>query len=176
MVLVASNKTPTLLDHSYQQHYSAPRGEHGRGKLQHGKNGEDLEVFVPVGTLVRDAETNVELADLVHEGDRFIAAFGGRGGRGNASFKSSTNRAPQYSQPGEKGEQRRLKLELKLLLLQPPKGVHEPIILLDQLRTSRSSPCYLLNQNLRLGQSMDERFHCHLAASSSKNFFVATFP
>ncbi|HNR12177.1 MAG TPA: GTPase ObgE [Thermodesulfobacteriota bacterium] len=115
VVLVASNKTPTLLDHSYQQHYSAPRGEHGRGKLQHGKNGEDLEVFVPVGTLVRDAETNVELADLVHEGDRFIAAFGGRGGRGNASFKSSTNRAPQYSQPGEKGEQRRLKLELKLL-------------------------------------------------------------
>lgn len=115
MILAASNKTPTLLDHSYQQHYTAPRGEHGKGKLQHGRNGEDLEVFVPVGTLVRDAETNEVLADLVHEGDRFTAALGGRGGRGNASFKSSTNRAPQYSQPGGEGQRLRLKLELKLL-------------------------------------------------------------
>lgn len=115
MVLVASNKTPTLLDHSYQQHYRAPRGAHGKGKLQHGKDGEDREVFVPVGTVVRDFETNAVFADLVHEGDRFIAAQGGRGGRGNASFKSSINRAPTVAQPGGEGEQKRLKLELKLL-------------------------------------------------------------
>ncbi len=115
VILVATNKNPTLLDHSYQQQYIAPRGEHGKGKLQHGKNAKDLEVLVPAGTLVRDAETNEVLKDLVHEGERFVAVPGGRGGKGNAAFKSSTNRAPTKVQPGEMGQRKRLKLELKLL-------------------------------------------------------------
>jgi len=115
VILVATDKNPTLLDHSYQQHYVAPRGRHGKGKQQHGKNGNDLKVPVPAGTVVRDAETGEILKDLAVPGDRFIAARGGRGGKGNAAFKSSTNRAPQYAQPGEEGERRRLTLELKLI-------------------------------------------------------------
>jgi GTP-binding protein len=115
VILVASNKHPTLLDIALQQHYRAKRGQHGKGKLQHGKNGEDREIFVPLGTLVRDSQTNNILKDLVSEGERFIAARGGRGGRGNASFKSSTNQAPRTAQEGQKGESAWLKLELKLL-------------------------------------------------------------
>jgi len=115
VILVASNKHPTLLDIALQQHYRAKRGQHGKGKLQHGKNGEDCEIFVPLGTVVRDSQTNNILKDLVSEGERFIAAQGGRGGRGNASFKSSTNQAPRIAQEGQPGESAWLKLELKLL-------------------------------------------------------------
>lgn len=115
IVLVATNKQPTLLDHSYQQYYRAPRGQHGRGSLQHGKNGEDLTIPVPLGTVVRDMATDAVLCDLVEEGQSLVVAQGGRGGRGNASFKSSTNRAPRIAQPGEPGQERHLKLELKLL-------------------------------------------------------------
>ena len=115
VMLVATNKHLTLLDHSYQQHYKAQRGQHGKGKLQQGRSGEDLEILVPLGTVVRDAESHTILKDLTREGERFVVALGGRGGRGNASYKSSTNRAPQYAQPGEPGEKKRLKLELKLL-------------------------------------------------------------
>lgn len=115
IVLVATNKQPTLLDHSYQQHYKAPRGQHGKGSLQHGRNGEDLTIPVPLGTVVRDMATDAVLRDLVEEGQSLVVVRGGRGGRGNASFKSSTNRAPRTAQPGEQGEERHLKLELKLL-------------------------------------------------------------
>ena len=115
VILVATNKHPTLLDIALQQHYRAKRGQHGKGKLQHGKNGEDCEIFVPLGTVVRDSQTNKILKDLVSEGERFIAARGGKGGRGNASFKSSTNQAPRRAQEGQKGESAGLKLELKLL-------------------------------------------------------------
>jgi GTP-binding protein len=115
VILVASNKHPTLLDLALQQHYRAKRGQHGKGKLQHGKHGENREIFVPLGTVVRDSQTNNILIDLVSEGERFIVARGGRGGRGNASFKSSTNQAPRRAQEGQKGESAWLKLELKLL-------------------------------------------------------------
>jgi GTP-binding protein len=115
VILVASNKHPTLLDIALQQHYRAKRGQHGKGKSQHGKTGEDREIFVPLGTVVRDSQTNNILKDLVSEGERFIVARGGRGGRGNASFKSSTNQAPRTAQEGQEGESAWLKLELKLL-------------------------------------------------------------
>jgi GTP-binding protein Obg/CgtA len=115
VVLVASNKHPTLLDIALQQHYRAKRGQHGKGKLQQGRNGEDCEILVPLGTVVRDSQTNNILKDLVSEGERFIAARGGRGGRGNASFKSSINQAPRTAQEGQEGESAWLKLELKLL-------------------------------------------------------------
>ncbi|MBW1679519.1 MAG: GTPase ObgE [Deltaproteobacteria bacterium] len=115
IILIATNKHLTLLDHSYQQHYKAQRGQHGKGKLQHGKNGRDLEILVPLGTVVRDAESHTILKDLTREGERFVVVNGGRGGRGNASFKSSINRAPKQVQPGEEGIKKQLKLELKLL-------------------------------------------------------------
>jgi len=114
-ILVTTEGLSTLLDLRYQQHYWAENGALGRGKNQQGKSGEDLIIPVPLGTVVKDRETGEVLEDLTAAGDRFLAAKGGRGGRGNASFATSTRQAPRFAQPGEKGEQRRLQLELKLL-------------------------------------------------------------
>ena len=107
----------TLVDFRYHPDFKARRGQHGKGSNQTGQTAEDLDITVPVGTLV--FETNTEgqrlIADLAEEGQRVLVARGGRGGRGNARFVSSTNRAPRRTEPGEEGEQKRLHLELKLL-------------------------------------------------------------
>jgi GTPase len=105
----------TLLDLRYKIHYKAGRGEHGRGKKMHGKGGEPLTIRVPPGTLVYDAETEELLADLTRGGEKILLLKGGMGGRGNARFVTSTNRAPRHTQPGIPGEERWLRLELKLL-------------------------------------------------------------
>jgi GTP-binding protein len=105
----------TLLDFQMRKHFRAKRGEHGKGANKTGRNGEDVVIAVPPGTVVKDAETGEVLADLVSAGDRMIVARGGRGGRGNASFVTSTNQAPRDWEPGELGESRWLVLELKLL-------------------------------------------------------------
>jgi GTP-binding protein len=105
----------TLLDFRYKVHYKARNGSHGMGKTMHGKSGEPLVIRVPPGTLVYDAETDELLADLTRPGDRVLLLRGGLGGRGNARFATSTNRAPRYAQPGTPGEERTLRLELKLL-------------------------------------------------------------
>ncbi|OGP54465.1 MAG: GTPase ObgE [Deltaproteobacteria bacterium RBG_13_52_11] len=115
IILMAREGLSTLLDLRYQQHYRAAHGGHGRGKNQTGKGTEDLIIPVPVGTLVKDAETGEILKDLATAEERFLVAKGGRGGRGNARFATSTRQAPRFAEPGEKGEQRRLQLELKLL-------------------------------------------------------------
>ena len=115
VVVVADPQLNTLLDLSYQKQYRAGRGEHGRGKDQHGRNGEDRIISVPVGTVIRDARTGEILMDLKGAGDRFVVATGGRGGKGNAFFVSSTNRGPRRAQPGLPGEERDLHLELRLL-------------------------------------------------------------
>jgi GTP-binding protein len=115
IILIAREGISTLLDLRYQQRYRAAHGAHGQGKKQQGKSGDDLTVSVPVGTLVKDAETGEILKDLTADGERFLAAKGGRGGRGNVWFATATRQAPRIAQPGEKGEQRRLQLELKLL-------------------------------------------------------------
>jgi len=115
VILRADPQLSTLSDLVYQHHLRAERGEHGRGKDQHGKNGCDLIVRLPLGTLVRDAESGALLADLNTRGGEFIVAKGGRGGKGNAFFTSSTNRAPRFAQPGLPGEERILQLELRLL-------------------------------------------------------------
>jgi GTP-binding protein len=109
------NGLGTLLDFRYKVHYKAGRGGHGMGKDRHGKNGEDLEIRVPPGTLVFDAEGGEQLADLTEPGRRVRLLRGGRGGQGNARFATSTNRAPRFAQPGTPGEERTLRLELKLL-------------------------------------------------------------
>ena len=114
-ILVTTEGLTTLLDLRYQQHYRAANGAQGRGKNQQGKSGVDLIIPVPCGTVVKDAETGEILKDLTAAGDRFLAAKGGRGGRGNARFATSTRQAPRFAQPGETGQQRRLQLELKLL-------------------------------------------------------------
>lgn len=115
VICVADEGLRTLMDFRYRKHYKAPRGEHGQGKNMHGANAEDLIIKVPVGTVIKDAETGEVLADLVQHGQSVVVARGGRGGRGNARFVSSTNRAPTISEKGEPGEERWLQLELKLL-------------------------------------------------------------
>lgn len=97
------------------QVFKAPRGEHGKGSNKHGRGGEDREITVPPGTVVRDVDSDEVLGDLAKAGDRLLVAAGGKGGRGNTRFKSSTNRAPRRADPGLPGEVRQLELELKLI-------------------------------------------------------------
>jgi GTP-binding protein len=115
VILRADGGLRTLVDFHYQRRYQAERGQHGRGKNQHGRNGEDLVIRVPAGTLVRDAESGMVLADLVGDGQEVIVARGGRGGRGNARFAGPRERAPKIAEKGEPGEERWLEMELKLL-------------------------------------------------------------
>ena len=115
VIISANARLNTLLDLRYNKVNAAKKGEPGRGRDCHGKNAEDLRIAVPVGTVIKDAETGVELIDLTEDGQTFIAATGGRGGKGNTHFVSSTNRSPRFAQPGEEGEELELRLELKLL-------------------------------------------------------------
>lgn len=105
----------TLLDFRYQVHYKAQNGAPGKGSNMHGKSGEQLIINVPPGTLVYDAETDELLVDLTEADQEVLLFKGGMGGRGNARFMTSTNRAPRHTQPGIPGEERWLRLELKLL-------------------------------------------------------------
>lgn len=115
VILQVDPQLTTLIDLRYQWKYQAKRGEHGQGNNKHGKNGEDVIVRIPPGTLVKNEETGEILADLTNTDDRFIAAEGGRGGRGNARFKSPTNQTPRRVERGKSGEEWHLQLELKLL-------------------------------------------------------------
>ena len=115
VILVADASLNTLLHLRYNPRHIAQRGLHGEGSNRSGHNGADLIIKVPVGTQIFDAATGELLHDLSHDGDRWLAARGGRGGFGNAHFTTSTNRAPRYHQNGGKGEELDLQLELKLL-------------------------------------------------------------
>jgi len=115
VVLEASPHLATLMDYRYRRVCAAERGGHGRGKGMTGRKGRDLVLPVPPGTVVYDAETGDRLADLAAPGQRFVAAAGGRGGRGNAAFATAVRRAPDEAEPGEPGVTRRLRLELKLV-------------------------------------------------------------
>jgi len=115
VILVADERLDTLMDHSYRRHYKADRGGHGEGDLRTGKQGEDLLVPVPVGTMVYDVETGDLVTDLTVNGQQIIVARGGSGGRGNAVFVSSINRAPRRVEPGGQGEERLLRLVLKAM-------------------------------------------------------------
>jgi len=112
--LVATAHLTTLIDFKKRSHFRAERGAHGGGKDKQGARGANLEIPVPVGTVVRDADGNV-LADLVEVGQRVLVARGGRGGRGNAAFATPTNQAPRIAENGEPGEERWITLELRLL-------------------------------------------------------------
>jgi GTP-binding protein len=115
VVLVADSSVATLIDYHYKRHFKADRGHHGKGARRHGQSGEDMLLPVPLGTVVRDAESNEVLADLVRDGDRAVVAEGGRGGRGNIHFVTSTRRAPAFAELGEPAEERWITLEMKLL-------------------------------------------------------------
>jgi GTPase len=113
--MTADPQENTLLKFRFNHMFRAPRGQHGQGSNKRGKNGEDTEIHVPVGTVVRDDETEALIHDFTTPNERILIAQGGRGGHGNAHFASSTNRAPQRAQDGLTGESKILRLELKLL-------------------------------------------------------------
>ena len=115
VVLVGDSNLTTLLDFRYRRHYKAERGRHGEGSNRTGRSGAHLELRVPLGTIVKDADSGELLGEVVEEGGRIVVAKGGRGGRGNARFTSSTRQAPTRWEPGDEGEFRRLELELKLI-------------------------------------------------------------
>jgi GTP-binding protein len=113
--LEASENLNTLVDFRHQRQFRAQRGENGMGQQRYGKGGEDTTIVVPVGTQVINVGTDEVIGDLTRHGSRLLVARGGKGGLGNMHFKSSTNRSPRQSTSGEEGEERLLKLELKLL-------------------------------------------------------------
>lgn len=115
VVVEASPALSTLLDFRYKRHFKADRGRHGRGKNMSGKEGEDLLLPVPVGTVVYDRSTGEILADLFRPGQQIVAARGGCGGKGNTHFANAANKAPKFAEKGEPGEVRDLRFELKLL-------------------------------------------------------------
>ncbi|MCI9177930.1 MAG: GTPase ObgE [Clostridia bacterium] len=107
--------TNTLIDFRYQKKFKAENGKNGEGANRYGRSGEDLTIKVPIGTIVKEADTGKILADLSQEGQKELILAGGRGGKGNTHFATSTRQAPRFSQEGEKGEEKELILELKLL-------------------------------------------------------------
>ena len=115
VILEADRNVHTLLDFKYKRQYKAERGRHGEGSKKTGRSGKDLIIKVPVGTIVKDAETGEILGDLTEHGQRLTVAKGGKGGRGNAAFVTPTRQAPDFAEPGEPGEERWIELELKLL-------------------------------------------------------------
>lgn len=115
-VFIESNQhLNTLLKFRYKREFSAERGRHGEGSNKHGRDGEDLVIAVPAGTVAYDDSTSERVFDFAAPGERFLAAQGGRGGRGNARFATSTHQAPRRAEPGRPGQERVLRLQLKLL-------------------------------------------------------------
>ena len=115
VIVIADRHLTTLLDFRYKKSYRAGNGQHGMGARKTGRNGRDVEIRVPAGTVLRDAASDVVVADLKNDGDRFIAAGGGRGGRGNSNFATPTNQTPRKAEAGAEGTGSTLHLELKLL-------------------------------------------------------------
>lgn len=115
VILLADSNRINLIDLKYKPHFTAKKGQHGKGSGKHGRKAPDCIIHLPPGTLVKDVETGAILADLSENNQNFVAAPGGRGGRGNARFVSSTNRIPRRADPGGQGTERWLKLELKVI-------------------------------------------------------------
>ncbi|MFL0195784.1 GTPase ObgE [Clostridium sp. WILCCON 0269] len=115
VILTVDPDITTLLDFAYKRKYSAEKGENGSGSKCFGKNGEDLYIKVPLGTVIRDVSTNKIMTDLSHVGDRYVVVKGGKGGRGNVRFTTAVRQAPDFAEPGMPGEERYILLELKIL-------------------------------------------------------------
>ena len=115
VIFQADESLSTLIDFKYKKNYKAGSGQHGMGGDKTGKNGKDIVIKVPCGSIIKEVPSGKILADLTHHGDRFVAAKGGRGGRGNARFATSTNQAPRIAEPGGKDEEKEVEIELKLI-------------------------------------------------------------
>ena len=115
VILVADRNLRTLMDFRYKRKYEAENGEDGRGKKQYGKDGKDLEIKVPVGTIIRELSSGAVMADLTEDGQRFTVARGGKGGKGNDFFKNSVRQAPNFAEAGGFAKELKIELELKLL-------------------------------------------------------------
>lgn len=171
IVFVVDEGLRTLLDFRYRQHFRAPRGRHGQGKKRHGKNAPDLEVKVPPGTAVYNADTEELIADLTRPGEKAVIARGGRGGRGNARFVTSTRKAPRLAEKGEPGEEITVVLELKSiadvgLVGFPNAGKSTFLSKVSAARPKIDSyPFTTLSPNL--GQ---------VQAAAGKNFIIADIP
>ena len=115
VIIESTSSSSSLLDFRYRSHFIAKNGEHGKGKDMHGRGGRNVYVMVPVGSVIKNSKTGEVLADLIHDGDTFVAATGGEGGLGNPHFSSGTNRTPRMATPGKPGEEFWYKIELKLI-------------------------------------------------------------
>ncbi len=115
VILKASAKLQSLIDFRYRSHFKAESGVHGKGKDMHGRKGKDCIMQVPVGSIIKDSDTDEIIADLIADGETYIGALGGDGGKGNTHFASGANRTPRIATKGRNGEERWLKIELKLI-------------------------------------------------------------
>lgn len=115
VIFIADQNLNTLLDFRYKKHYNAENGQPGGSSLKDGRNGKDIYIKVPVGTIIKDAQTEELIFDLDENGKEFVAAKGGKGGKGNANFATPTNQTPRFAENGKPGEEREIILELKLI-------------------------------------------------------------
>lgn len=163
IIVVGDSNLSTLLDYTYRDSWSAPDGEHGSGSNKSGRSGNDVEMPVPIGTIIKDLETDERIGEVLEDGDRIVVAQGGRGGKGNAHFATATQQAPRNYQPGEDGQARTLELELKLiadvgLVGQPNAGKSTLLSVVSAARPKIGDyPFTTLSPNLGVVQLSDNR-------------------
>lgn len=163
VIVRGDSNLATLLDYTYRTKFVAERGEHGMGSNMTGRSGKDVVLPVPPGTLLRDADSGEVIGDILADGDEVVVARGGRGGKGNAFFATSTHRAPREWQPGEEGQSRNLELELKLiadvgLVGQPNAGKSTLLSVISAAQPKVADyPFTTLSPNLGVVQLSDHR-------------------